>query len=41
VLDWNTPAIEFYQRVGATVMRDWQLCRMTPSEIAKLAGEDK
>lgn len=40
VLDWNAPAIEFYQRMGATVMSDWRLCRMTPPEIAKLAGED-
>jgi GNAT superfamily N-acetyltransferase len=39
VLDWNAPAIAFYQRVGATIMRDWHLCRMTPPEIVKLAGE--
>jgi GNAT superfamily N-acetyltransferase len=39
VLDWNAPAIEFYQRVGATVMPDWHICRMAPPEIAKLAGE--
>src|SRR5207248_8185404 len=28
VLDWNEPAIEFYQRLGATVMPDWRICRM-------------
>ena len=39
VLDWNAPAIEFYQRLGATVMPDWRICRMTPPEFAKLAGE--
>ena len=39
VLDWNAPAIEFYKRVGATVMLDWHLCRMTPPQFAKLAGE--
>ena len=39
VLDWNAPAIEFYQRLGATVMSDWRFCRMTQSEIAKLAGD--
>jgi GNAT superfamily N-acetyltransferase len=37
VLDWNAPAIEFYQRIGATVMPDWRICRMTPAEFARLA----
>ena len=27
VLDWNTPSIEFYERMGATVMPDWRTCR--------------
>jgi GNAT superfamily N-acetyltransferase len=39
VLDWNQPAIEFYQRVGATVMPDWRICRMGADEIAKFADE--
>lgn len=39
VLDWNQPAIEFYQRVGAMVMPDWRICRMTPHQFVKLAGE--
>lgn len=29
VLDWNEGAIRFYQRVGATVMPDWRICRVT------------
>ncbi len=29
VLDWNASAIAFYERMGATVMPDWRLCRMT------------
>jgi hypothetical protein len=37
VLDWNTPSIEFYKRIGATVLPDWKICRMTAPEIAKLA----
>ena len=37
VLDWNQPAIEFYQRLGATVMPDWRICRMGAEELAKLA----
>ena len=28
VLDWNTPAIKFYERLGATVMPDWRIARM-------------
>jgi len=38
VLDWNLPAIEFYQHIGATIMSDWRLCRMSANDIAKLAG---
>ena len=37
VLDWNDPAIEFYKRLGAAVMPDWRICRMTGDEISKLA----
>jgi hypothetical protein len=39
VLDWNQPAIEFYQHIGATVMNDWRMCRMSADEIAKLADQ--
>ena len=39
VLDWNTPSIEFYKSLGATVMPEWQLVRMTATEIAALAGK--
>jgi GNAT superfamily N-acetyltransferase len=28
VLDWNTPAIEFYEAHGARVMRSWLTCRV-------------
>lgn len=38
VLDWNRPAIDFYQRIGAKVLPDWRICRMTNSEFLKLAG---
>ena len=39
VLDWNTPSIEFYKSLGATIMPEWHLVRMTETEIAALAGE--
>jgi GNAT superfamily N-acetyltransferase len=37
VLDWNEPAIGFYKRIGATVMPDWRICRMTAEQIEKFA----
>jgi GNAT superfamily N-acetyltransferase len=37
VLDWNEPSIQFYQSLGATIMPEWQLVRMTTAEIAQLA----
>lgn len=29
VLDWNEPAIQFYKRMGADVMPDWRICRIS------------
>jgi len=29
VLDWNEEAIRFYERMGAAVLRDWHICRVT------------
>lgn len=28
VLDWNTPAIEFYEKSGAKVLKDWHVVQM-------------
>jgi len=36
VLDWNQPAIEFYKKIGATVMEEWQICRLTGPALQKL-----
>ncbi len=33
VLNWNTPAIEFYRKSGATVLEDWMVAQMSRSEI--------
>ncbi len=38
VLDWNEPSIRFYESLGATLMREWELVRMTDAEIRKLAS---
>ncbi len=29
VLSWNEPSIGFYQAMGAEVMPDWRICRMS------------
>ena len=33
VLDWNESAIAFYRRMGAHVLDDWRLCRLTGHEL--------
>ncbi len=33
VLDWNEPAIKFYENVGARVMRDWDIVQMDEEGI--------
>jgi len=39
VLDWNEPALRFYQSLGARPMKEWIVHRLTRPEIAKLAEE--
>lgn len=34
VLDWNEPAIEFYEKKGANVMRDWDVVQLNEEAIA-------
>ena len=36
VLDWNTPAIEFYESLGARRLPEWQLCRLRAEDLARL-----
>lgn len=33
VLDWNEPAIAFYEKKGATVMRDWDVVQLDEKGI--------
>ncbi len=33
VLDWNTPAIEFYKKTGAIVLDDWNTAQMNEKAI--------
>ena len=37
VLDWNTPAIGFYERLGARLRKDWILTRLTGEPLRRLA----
>lgn len=38
VLDWNEPAIKFYKAMGADILPDWRICRVTGNALTKLAG---
>lgn len=39
VLDWNENAIRFYRKMGADVMPDWRICRLTGPGLQALAKE--
>jgi GNAT superfamily N-acetyltransferase len=38
VLDWNANAIGFYEKLGAVVMPDWRICRVTGDALGALAA---
>jgi GNAT superfamily N-acetyltransferase len=37
VLTWNEPALEFYRRLGARPVADWQVYQLGPEALAGLA----
>jgi len=37
VLDWNQPAIDFYESLGAKRMKEWQICRLTGDTLRQYA----
>ncbi len=37
VLDWNTPSIRFYRKLGAKLRREWILTRLTGAPLRRLA----
>lgn len=39
VLDWNEPAIAFYEKIGAQPMNDWTVFRVTGDALERLAGQ--
>ena len=38
VLDWNTPAIRFYEGLGARPLPEWITMRVSGPDIARMAG---
>lgn len=39
VLDWNKPAIDFYDSLGAEAMDDWTVYRLSGDALARLASK--
>jgi GNAT superfamily N-acetyltransferase len=39
VLDWNTSAIEFYKSMGAVLMDDWKICRLTEDKFESIVKQ--
>ncbi|MBV9556531.1 MAG: GNAT family N-acetyltransferase [Pseudolabrys sp.] len=38
VLDWNAPSIRFYEGIGAKIMNDWKICRMSGDALGRFAS---
>ena len=39
VLDWNAPSIAFYKSIGAQVMDEWRICRLSGQALQAFANE--
>jgi len=37
VLDWNTPAMEFYEKLGARALKEWMTMRIDGEALERLA----
>jgi diamine N-acetyltransferase len=38
VLDWNAPSIAFYKSLGASILDEWKICRVTGDALKTLAA---
>lgn len=38
VLDWNEDAIRFYETMGATLLPEWRICRVTGEALRSFGG---
>lgn len=41
VLDWNVNAIKFYEEMGAEVLPEWRICRLTGGALQSYRADDK
>ena len=41
VLDWNRPALDFYQKIGAVPMSEWTVHRVTGDALLRLARDSE
>jgi len=41
VLEWNAPAIGFYEEMGAKMLTEWRIMRVDGDALLALAGKDK
>jgi GNAT superfamily N-acetyltransferase len=41
VLDWNAPAIAFYERLGARLLPEWRVCRLDGRALSGFAAADE
>ena len=39
VLDWNVSAQAFYRNMGADILEDWRICRVTEKDLIQLANQ--
>ena len=39
VLDWNTPSIEFYERLGAKALKEWMTMRVDGEALERMARD--
>ena len=38
VLDWNVNAIKLYQGMGAQLLQEWRICRVSGEALTQMAG---
>ncbi|MFC2116962.1 GNAT family N-acetyltransferase [Bacteroidota bacterium] len=39
VLDWNEPSLKFYESIGARIMKEWLINRLSGKELSDLASQ--
>jgi diamine N-acetyltransferase len=40
VLDWNAPSIAFYKSIGAQMMDEWKICRLSGPALSRFAAQE-